>query len=128
MEFDRFEIVKKLVTCFNGGYINHCGEFIPHKKANASFILDTCKTELDVKCKLLEWCTRDAHCSMPYSTDHANRKLHTFFLNGLNEYLGTNFTEEDIEVIYTYLGNACNHSLTVEFVESGYNMDLFKKE
>ena len=29
--------------------------------------------------------------------------------------------------IYTYLGNACNHQRTLEFVRSGYNMELLRK-
>jgi hypothetical protein len=27
-----------------------------------------------------------------------------------------------METIYTYLGNRVNHALTVEFINSGYNM------
>ena len=46
-------------------------------------------------------------------------------LVGINKYLGTNFTKEDIEIIYTYLGNACHHEKTLEFVRSGFNMDIF---
>ena len=47
-------------------------------------------------------------------------------LNGVNDFLGTDFTESDIEEIYTYLGNRCNHEKTVRFIESNYDMSILK--
>ena len=49
-------------------------------------------------------------------------------LNGINDFLETRFSVEDIEEIYTYLGNRVNHKKTVRFVESGYDMAVFKEE
>lgn len=45
-------------------------------------------------------------------------------LCGINAYLGTNFTEDDIAIIYQELGNRVRHTLTVEFVNSGYDMSV----
>ena len=48
-------------------------------------------------------------------------------LDGINMFLNTDFSKEDIDLIYTYLGNACNHNRTLEFVRSGYDMELLRK-
>ena len=42
-------------------------------------------------------------------------------------FLHTDFSKDDIDLIYTYLGNACNHNRTLEFVRGGYDMGLLRK-
>lgn len=121
-----WELITRLMKCFPNSFINHNGEFIAHKKSNTYFILKDCKTELDVKCKVLEWFSRPAHKTLLYSQGWRNIKFHEFMLNGVNEFLGTNFTAEDMELIYTYLGNSCNHEKTIRFVESGCDMEILK--
>lgn len=122
---DKFDVSKRLMCCFpRNSFINSAGEFIAHRYANEYFMLDDCETELDVKCKVLEWLSRAAYKTAPYATTSANRRFHSFMLEGINKYLDTNFDEDDIERIYTKLGNRCNHPLTIRFVESGYNMAL----
>ena len=121
------EIKVRLYEAFPKSFINNNGEFIAHEKANQYFILRTCETELDVKCKVLEWFSRGAHKTEPFDRDRANRKLHEFMLNGINTFLGTNFTEDDMDIIYTYLGNACNHQRTISFIESGYDMTILER-
>jgi hypothetical protein len=48
--------------------------------------------------------------------------------DGINAYLGTSFTAEDMEQIYCRLGNAVNSELCVKFIESGYDMALLERE
>lgn len=122
-----WEIIQRLMNCFDNSFINQKGEFIAHGKANVYFILSSCETELDVKCKVLEWFSRSAYKTCPFASDKKNKELHKFMLNGINKFLGTEFTESDIDTIYTYLGNACHHSLTIEFIESGYDMSILKR-
>lgn len=122
-----WEIIQKLMNCFQNSVINQNGEFIANVKANQYFILHNCETELDIKCKVLEWFSRSAYKTCPFDSDRKNRELHKFMLNGINKFLGTEFTESDIDTIYTYLGNACHHSLTIEFIESGYDMSILKR-
>ncbi len=31
-----------------------------------------------------------------------------------------------MKIIYTYLGNACNHAKTIRFIESGYDLEVLK--
>jgi len=120
------QVIERLIWCFPGSFVNPSNEFIGHKKANEYFRLDNCKDELDVKCKVLEWFSRGAYKTEPYSSYRKNEEFHDFMLSGINEFLDTDFTEEDMEQIYTYLGNACNHEKTIRFIESGYDMAVLK--
>lgn len=121
------EIKVRLYEAFPKSFVNHNGEFIAHERANQYFILRSCETELDVKCKVLEWFSRAAHKTEPFDSERSNRRLHEFMLNGINKFLGTNFTEDDMDIIYTYLGNACNHQRTIAFIESGYDMTILER-
>ena len=40
----------------------------------------------------------------------------------------TNFSRDDIRIIYTKLGNRVNHKLTLDFIRSGYDMAVLEKE
>lgn len=123
-----WEIVYKLCSCFPKSFISGAGEFIAHDRANEYFILHNCETELDVKCKVIEWFSRGAYKTEPYRSKKKNDEFHAFMLDGINKFLGTEFTEEDIEVIYTYIGNACNHEKTILFIASGYDMTVLKNK
>ena len=114
----------RLLKCFPKSFINHNGEFIANEKTNTYFSLVDCKNDLDIKCKVLEWISRTASKGMPYRSDKSNIAYRRFMLYGINLFLEQDFDENDIEVIYTYLGNAINHNLTVKFVESGYDMSI----
>lgn len=122
-----WQLITKLMNCFPNSIINQRGEFIANTKSNDYFILNDCKTELDIKCKVLEWLSRSAYKTEPYRRKDKNDEFHRFMLNGVNEFLGTDFTADDMELIYTYLGNACNHEKTVKFVVSGYDMRILKE-
>ena len=64
--------------CFPRSFINPNGEFIAHPIANQYFILRDCKSELDVKCKVLEWFSRGAYKTEPYGTKKKNgREIQT---------------------------------------------------
>ena len=117
-----------LLTSFPGSFVNERDEFIAHKESNQYLVLSNCKTSLEVKCKVLEWFSRPAHKTAPYNSDRKNSKYHNFMLNGVNRFLGTDFSREEMELIYTYLGNACNHKKTIQFVQSGYDMRIFEGE
>lgn len=119
-----WNIIKRLMNCFRCSFINQSGYFIAHKVANECFMIDDCKTELDVQCKVLEWLSRGACKSQPYRSKTTNDNLHRFMLVGINQFLGTSFTQEDMMEIYTYLGNKCNHAKTIKFIQSGYDMSL----
>ena len=118
-------VTRKLARAFPNSFINTALEFIAHKEANEYFRLEDCENEFDVKCKVLEWLSRGTHKTCPFNSNIKNERFHNFMLNGVNDFLGTDFTEDDMEIIYTYLGNRCNHERTVKFINSGYDMSIF---
>lgn len=120
------EEIKKLMVCFPNSFINSEFEFIADRHSNLYFILHNCLTELDVKCKVLEWFSRDCFKTQVYRSKTRNEQYHNEILECVNQYLGTQFTQEDMEIIYNKLGNSICHNLTVAFVESGYNMQLLE--
>ena len=114
----------RLLADFDGSFFNERDEFIAHRYSNTYFIFANCETELDVKCKVLEWLSRSAHKGIPYRQEWRNKKFRKFMLDGINMFLHTNFSFDDMEIIYKYLGNACNHNKTIKFIESGYDMQI----
>lgn len=119
-----------LMNCFPGSFINERGEFIAHKRANEYFNLASCEDETDIKSKVLEYLSRAASKGQPFGNNKANAAFRQFMLDGINKYLGTSFSEDDIDDVYTYLGNRCNHARTLKFIASGYRVDLlpFREE
>lgn len=122
-----WSLVQKLMNCFPRSVINQNGEFIAHIMANEYFILHDCETELDIKCKILEWFSRGAYKTEPYGSKQKNDEFHKFMRDGINKFLETDFDSKDMEVIYTYLGNRCNHKRTLEFIKSGYDVQALKQ-
>lgn len=126
-KFNLWDIFERLTKAFQNGIITSTGEFVAHKSGEY-FNLRNCKTELDVKCKVLEWLSRAAFKTEPYGSRAKNDEFHIFMLSGINSFLGTRFTESDMETIYTYLGNAIKHEKTKEFIEiAHYNMSFFNQ-
>ena len=122
------EIILKLLRAFPHSFVNPRGEFIAHARSNSYFILEGCESDLDIKCKVLEWLSRAAYKAQPYQTAASNKKFNYFMRDGINKFLGTDFSGDDMAVIYQNLGNSVRHELTVQFVESGYDMRLLVKE
>ena len=116
--------IYEFMRCFPGSHINHLGEFVAHEKGNQYFTIKHCGEILDIKCKVLEWFSRGAYKTEPFRTKRLNDEFHEFMLSGINRFLQTDFTYEDMEKIYTYLGNECNHEKTIRFVLSGYNFAI----
>ena len=121
------ENVMKLLKCFPRSYMNHFGECVLCEKGNLYITVKNCETETDIKCKLLEWCSRSAGKGEPYKTEKKNIEFRQFVTNGINIYLGTDFTIEDMYCIYDKLGNAINHQLTLDFIANGYDMEFLKR-
>ena len=47
-------------------------------------------------------------------------------LAGVNAFLGTDFSEEDMELIYTYMGSGIKHGLTIAFIDHDMSMRWLK--
>ena len=120
------EVINRLKECFPAAFVNPRNEIIIHPKTNSYFILENCENEFDVQCKVLEWLSRAACKSQPYHGVWRNEWVWEYHRNGINMYLGTKFSREDMYLIYTYLGNCCNHPRTEAFVKSGYDLNLLR--
>lgn len=118
----------KLMAAFPKSFINQHGEFIAHERANEYFILKGCTSDLDIKCKVLEWLSRAACKTEPYRTKKSNDTFHDFMLSGINKFLETDFTQEDMRDIYQELGNRVDHERTIKFIENGYDFNIIGKE
>lgn len=115
----------KLLKSFPGSFINGNGELIAHEKSNTYLIL-VGKSDLELKFTVLEWLSWAASCAIPYKSKQHNQSFHNMMLNGINDFLDTDFSPEDIELIYTKLGNNCNRPLCEKFVASGYDMEVLR--
>lgn len=118
----------KTMSEFRGCFINDNKELILIPKTNLYISLRDVDTSLDLKCKLLEWCSRDCVKAQPYNQEWRNQKYRLEVLSKLNEVLRTNFTQDEMELIYQKLGNAIRHNLTIKFVNSGYDLSVLKGE
>ena len=123
---DLEEARAKLLECFSGSFINVRDEFIAHPRTNQYFLLNNCKTVEDIEAKVLEWLSRPAFKTQPYSQEWRNRRFHEFMLAGVNAFLDTDFSEDDIELIYTYMGSGIKHSLTLAFIDHDMSMKWLK--
>ena len=120
------DLIVKLLKAFPGSFINNNFELIAHSQSNTYLILASIKTEEQLKCRMLEWFSRPAYKTCPYSYEANNKKFHKFMLDGINKFLGTSFTEDDMVKIYTKLGNGCNLEKTKEFVRTGYDFKVLE--
>lgn len=119
-----FEVMKQ----FPGSFINCDNEIILIPKTNLYVGLYNVNTPTDLKCKLLEWCSRDCTYALRYSQEWRNRRYQDDVLSRINKCLETNFTREEMKLVYERLGNRCNHKLTERFVNSGYDMKLLERK
>jgi hypothetical protein len=120
------EAINGLLNSFPKSFVNYNNEFIAHERTNQYIILTDCKSLLDIECKVLEWFSRAAHKTQPYSQGVRNWRFQEFMLNGINNFLDTKFTTKEIETIYEHLGNAINHQKTIEFIKSEYDFNVLK--
>lgn len=120
MIFENDEIRNRFCAAFPKFYINHNLEVIVHPRRNTYFLLKGVETEGDLVAKILEWLSREAAKSV-------SKESQRYHLNGINAFIGTNFTQEEMMQIYTYLGNSCNHRKTLVFILSGYDLNVLTR-
>jgi hypothetical protein len=121
MLFENDEIRNRFGAAFPKFFINHNLEVIVHPKRNTYFLLKGVETESDLIAKILEWLSREAAKSV-------SKESQKYHLTGINAFIGTTFSQDDMMQIYTYLGNCCNHKRTLRFIESGYDISMLSKE
>lgn len=124
------KVLNNLFAAFPNAIVNRNLEFVadPNRRVNSYFRLEDCETEEDAVAKVLEWLSREADKSMHFTPKWRNDQVHEYHLKGINQFCGTNFGKEEIELIYSELGNRCNHDLTIKFIRSGYDTEVLGKE
>lgn len=120
-----YEELKKLISCFPDSYINRQLEFILIPKTNTYFRLEGCLTREDIISKVLMWCTGDIANSAPYVQVKRNIDFYVKNKERLEKYLGASV---NVDIIYHCLGNGINATLTKEFIDSGFSMNLLFSE
>lgn len=121
------ESVQKALKHLHGSFINHKNEIILIPKFNVYTVLDDVETDADFYVKLCEWFSRDCCCVLRYSQ---NKRLYRYYrenTDAFNFICGTNFTVEQMEYIYTYLGNGIKHELAQQFVKSGFDLTVIEQ-
>ena len=123
------QVLNKLFWAFPDAIMNRNLEFVAdtNRRVNSYFRLEDCETEEDVTAKVLEWLSREAYKSQHFNVKWRNDEVHEYHLKGINAFCGTNFSKKDIEIIYTKLGNCVKHSLTLDFIHSGYDMSVLER-
>lgn len=117
--FENAEIRCRLRSAFPKLFINSRFELIIHPRRNSYVMLEGVETERHLNAKILEWLSREA-------LKGGSRQSQKYHFDGINKFLQTDFTREEIELIYTYLGNGCDHEKTLRFIDSGYDMSVLE--
>ena len=121
------ESVQKALKHLSGSFINHNNEIILIPKFNVYTLLDDVETDDDFKVKLCEWFSRDCCCALRYSYKKRLDQYYQENTDAFNFICGTNFTVEQMEYIYTYLGNGIKHELAKKFVKGGFDLSIIER-
>ena len=111
-----------LRSCFPCAFINRNNEMIVDQDANSYFSMDGVHNEIDLGVKILSGLSRDAYKSEPFESMVKNAAFQFRIKAGINLYFGKTFTDDELEIIYTYLGNGINNALARRFITEG-NLD-----
>lgn len=103
-------------------FINGMNELIIDRPLNIYFNLTDIETIWDFKAKVLEFVS--FYCADNHNMGFLKKSKNVEKL--INYILDTNFTHEDFQYIYMYLGNRCNHQRTIAFINSNYDMNLLR--
>ena len=109
--------LQKIYDAFPKAFINRHNEMIIYPRENTYFLLDNVNDKLELDCKVLEYCSRQASKGM----SRASQKYH---FEGIERYFERSFTKEQMEAIYTLLGNGIHRELCKRFINENFNFEL----
>jgi len=115
MNKEVLDCIDRLKEVFPKSFIYKNDELIVEPKNNIYFRIDDVESEIDFKCKIVEWLSRPAHKGL-------SKWWQSRIRSGMNKFLGTAFTPEEMSTIYTHLGCCCNRQKTKVFILSGYDV------
>ena len=113
--------LEKAIGIFTGAFIKlNSEELILDREFNIYFRLDNVTEIIDFDCKMIAYLSRPAHKGK-------TKKIHKYFLDAINKYFNKKWTNDDMSIIYTYLGNDCNRELCKKFLCSNFDISLLKR-
>ena len=104
-----------------GGFVIYLDE-----KNRLWFSLEKIESDIELKRRFISAVSR-CYKTEPYRTSKRNIEWQQKHISAFNEALGTKFNDDEIEYIYTYLGNGCNKPIAIKFIESGYELNVLKQ-
>ena len=109
--------LQKIYNAFPKAFINRHNEMIIYPRENTYFLLDNVNDKLELDCKVLEYCSRQASKGM-------SRTSQKYHFEGIERYFERSFTKEQMEAIYTLLGNGIHRELCKKFINENFNFEL----
>ena len=100
-------------------YINRKNELILVPTKNIYFNLNGVESKRDITIKIFHWLSRPAHKGVGHYWEKRIRTI-------INNYLQTDLSIDDFDLIYTRIGNAVNPELTEKFIDSRYDLNLLE--
>ena len=119
--------LSQILSAFGHSGINSNLELILIRETGSYINLNEVYSEIDLKRLCLVSVSRDCYKTQKYRYPSINNDFHKRNLDKLNKALVTNFTKDDMEIIYQHFGNGLNQDLAASFVVSGYDMNIFKE-
>lgn len=116
----------KLLKSFPGSFIDCHGWFHPFNNFRTCIDIRDCNSEISLCCWILPQLSAMVCTAKPYILKSKNERFRMLTLKKINDFFDTEFLLEDIELIYTRLGNNCNRPLCEKFVLSGYDMEVLR--
>lgn len=111
------KMIDRVKEVFPKSFIYKDNELIIEPKNNIYFRIADIDSELEFKCKMIEFLSRPAHKGLP-------KKWQKHIREGLNKFLDTEFNIDDLSTIYTNLGGSCNRTKTKMFIRHGYDFKI----
>lgn len=111
--------LKKVYDCFPQSFVNKERELIIYPRTNTYFLLKNVENQLQLDCKILEYCSGEAY-------DGA-KKSKEYHFKGICDYFNKEFTQEEIRLIYMKLGNGINRELCIDYIKSCFDMEVLSK-
>jgi hypothetical protein len=112
--------LKKVLPFFPTAEVYKVDELIIEPKNNIYFIISDIRFGIEFDCKMIEWLSRPAHKGL---SDY----WQAYVRRGLNSYFRQTWSKEDLDLIYTKLGNNVNRKLCWSFVNNNFDMSILKE-
>ena len=109
--------LKKVLPFFPTAKTYKNDELIIEPKNNIYFRIDNVNSDLEFDCKMIEWLSRPAHKGLSnYWQNYVRR--------GLNSYFKKTWSKDNLNIIYTKLGNNVNRELCLKFIIGDLNLSV----